>query len=125
MAELIAKRLGTSGKTAMDLLEHIDHHRLPIIGVENVEGFSSDTHGQLTVFLDALAEMGYLAKSFSMSASDFYLPTDRKRLYVVAMHEDKVKFPDGTSILEALDAMGIILKRLSSDEVLFNRRLLI
>ena len=79
---MIQQGLGTSGRTAHQLLEYLQVHLLPVIIIENVEDFCSKSHGQLEYFQSELKKFGYVSTALIMKTAQFYLPRDRSRAYV-------------------------------------------
>ena len=59
---MIQKGLGSSGKTARSLIDFLAMHPFPIVWLENVGELCSESHGQLHVLKELLANAGYIAK---------------------------------------------------------------
>ena len=114
---MIQKGLGSSGRTARDLLTFLEKHPMPIIVVENVEEFLSDSHGQLQYFQQVLLDIGYKSKPMVMRTVDYLLPQDRKRAYIIGLHQHMVTLEDGQTVDGILDNIVSTAARLASNQV--------
>lgn len=66
---------------------------------ENVPRLSWVYKDVLDYYIDVMSEFGYMSYNQVLTASDFNIPQDRDRVFVVSIHEsvagfDKFKFPD-------------------------------
>ena len=74
---LIQLALGTSGKTARDLLAYLQAHSPAAIIIENAEDFVHESHGQLAYFRELLDQIGYDTIVLVLRSNHYYLPQGR------------------------------------------------
>lgn len=79
------------------------HHRPKILFLENVRNFAKHDDGKtLKTVLHTLDELGYNASTQLFNASDFGLPQNRQRFFIVAVNrefsEKKFEFPTPTHL---------------------------
>lgn len=70
------------------------HHRPKILFLENVRNFAKHDDGNtLKTVLHTLDELGYNASTQLFNASDFGLPQNRQRFFIVAVNRDFSEVP--------------------------------
>lgn len=70
------------------------HHRPKILFLENVRNFAKHDNGNtLKTVLHTLDDLGYNASTQLFNASDFGLPQNRQRFFIVAVNRDFSKVP--------------------------------
>ncbi len=89
---IAGKRLGfqdSRGSVLFYLLEIIKFRIPPIVFLENVPNFASHDYGQTFQTLkDELQQLGYAVYSMLLDSSYFGVPQQRKRIYIIAFHQD-------------------------------------
>lgn len=90
----------TRGTLFFNILEILDVKRPRAFLLENVYGLTFHDHGNtFRVILDSLNELGYNVKWKVLSAKDFGLPQNRKRIYIVGfLEENNFDFPSPLGI---------------------------
>lgn len=77
--------------------------------LENVEGLVNHDGGRtLNVIVSKLTELGYLINYKVLNSSDFGVPQDRKRIYIVGTFNQK---PDLSDFPKSLKSVGEILEK--------------
>jgi DNA (cytosine-5)-methyltransferase 1 len=92
----IGKRQGfmhaTQGTLFYDVLRIITGKRCKAFLLENVQGLVTHDNGNtFKTILEALDEAGYIVHSKILNASDYGVPQQRKRIYIVGFRKDLVK----------------------------------
>lgn len=86
------KQLGfadTRGTLFFDVARIAKHHQPRLILLENVKNFAIHDKGRtLEVVVNVLKNMGYTVTWKVLSARDYGVPQDRKRIYIAAFRED-------------------------------------
>ena len=86
------KRLGfedTRGTLFFEIARIAKHHKPKILFLENVKNFASHDEGKtLETVKDTLEEIGYDVFYKILNASNFGLPTARKRIYILGFRKD-------------------------------------
>ncbi len=105
----IGKRQGfthaTQGTLFYDVLRILKHKRSKTFLLENVQGLVTHDNGNtFETILKSLDEIGYKVFYKILNASDFGVPQQRKRIYIVGFRKDlfkkkeiKFEFPVGTN----------------------------
>lgn len=93
----IGKREGfehpTQGTMFYEIVRIIENKKTPIVFLENVPGLINHDEGNtLQVIIDTLQDMGYKVHHTVLDASHFGVPQKRKRFYLVAFLDQKIKF---------------------------------
>ena len=79
----------TRGTLFFDICRILEHHKPPMVFLENVKGLVSHKEGEtLKIILDNLRKLGYYPHWQILSSLDFGLPQKRERWYCVAFRED-------------------------------------
>lgn len=91
----IGKREGfehpTQGTMFHEVVRILEKKKTPVVFLENVPGIINHEEGEtLEIIIKTLNELGYKVSYKVLSASDFGIPQNRKRFYLVA-HLDKTK----------------------------------
>lgn len=101
----IGKREGfehpTQGTMFHEVVRILEHKKTPIVFLENVPGIVSHEDGEtLDIIIKTLKSLGYTIKYKILNASDFGVPQNRKRFYLVAYlnKEKDFNFPEPTMI---------------------------
>lgn len=77
------------GTLFFDILRIATHHRPKILFLENVRNFAQHDNGNtLVTVLHALDGLGYNAFTQLFNASDFGLPQNRQRFFIVAVNRE-------------------------------------
>jgi site-specific DNA-cytosine methylase len=78
---------------------------------------SNETHNQLEVFQQHLADIGYAAIALKLKSSDYYLPQDRVRAYLIGLNVNLIELPEGETVQNVLEAMRALVYSLVGDFV--------
>lgn len=90
----------TRGTLFFDIARIVEYHKPKIIFLENVKNFASHDKGNtLAVVSKTLVNLGYSMHFKVLNTSNFGLPQNRERLYIVALNADyfdnsDFNFPD-------------------------------
>jgi DNA (cytosine-5)-methyltransferase 1 len=77
------------GTLFFDICRILEHHKPPMVFLENVKGLKSHEHGKtLNTILDKLQELGYFPHWKILSSLDYGLPQKRERWYCVAFRKE-------------------------------------
>ncbi|MBQ2914256.1 MAG: DNA cytosine methyltransferase [Clostridia bacterium] len=77
------------GKLFFEIIRIAKHHKPKIILLENVKNLEKHDNSQtLTRINEELANIGYTVYSKVLCASDYNIPQERKRIYIVAFRND-------------------------------------
>ena len=80
-------------------LGYVKRHHPGVLFLENLDNLSDDAgpgeNSNLDVVVDCLREEGYEVLPIRMRTSDYGLPQDRLRLYIIAFHSCSELFPEG------------------------------
>lgn len=95
------------GKLFFDIVRIAKHHKPKVLLLENVKNFEKHDNGNTMKKVKAeLENIGYNVFSKVLCSSDYGIPQQRKRLYIVAFHEKlKIKhfsFPKETADVNIL-----------------------
>lgn len=95
------------GKLFFEIIRIAKHHKPKIILLENVKNLEKHDNSQtLTRINEELASIGYTVYSKVLCASDYNIPQERKRIYIVAFRNDlnidNFAFPQKNSINKSL-----------------------
>lgn len=112
----IGKREGfehpTQGTMFHEILKIVDNKNPRVIFLENVPGILNHDDGKtLSVILDELSGRGYTCHHTILNASDFGVPQNRKRFYLVCFLDD-VKFSFPTPPMTHVDIGSYVEKDL-------------
>lgn len=93
----IGKREGfkhpTQGTMFHEIVRIADVRKPKVLFLENVPGIVNHDKGEtLAIILDTLAELGYQCSYTTLNASDFGVPQNRKRFYLVAFDSKEYNF---------------------------------
>jgi DNA (cytosine-5)-methyltransferase 1 len=91
------------GTLFFDIARIAKHHRPKVLFLENVRNFASHDDGRtLKTVLKVLEDMDYVASTRLYNASDFGLPQNRQRFFIVAVakefSETPFEFPEPTHV---------------------------
>ena len=96
----IGKREGfehpTQGTMFHEILRIIEHKKTRVVFLENVPGLVTHDKGQtLAIILDELTNLGYKCHTTILNSSDFRVPQNRQRFYLVGFLDDvDFSFPE-------------------------------
>lgn len=113
------------GTLFFDIARIAKHHKPKILFLENVRNFAQHDNGNtLKTVLNILDELGYNASTQLFNASDFGLPQNRQRFFIVAVNREfsnnKFEFPSPTHTAVKLE--DILLDDASlTDPLVINR----
>jgi DNA (cytosine-5)-methyltransferase 1 len=93
----------TRGTLFFDIARIIEYHRPQVLFLENVRNFSTHDEGKtLRIVESTLHDLGYSIFYKVLNASNFGLPQNRERIYIVGFRSDleidNFKFPKETNI---------------------------
>lgn len=96
------------GTLFFDIARIAKHHRPKILFLENVRNFAQHDNGNtLKTVLHVLDNLGYNASTQLFNASDFGLPQNRQRFFIVAVDrnfsEKKFEFPSPSHVAVKLE----------------------
>lgn len=103
----------------------VRHHQPSILLLENVKGFLRHDEGRtLNTVMNVLSEIGYNVYVDTLNSKDFGLPQNRDRVFVIAIHDEKVgdvefEFPEPT--LTRTRVGSILEPRVSSKYTISDR----
>jgi DNA (cytosine-5)-methyltransferase 1 len=127
---IAGKRLGfedTRGTLFFDIARIIQQHQPKVVFLENVKGFLNHDRGNtFKVVKQTLVDLGYSVYHQVLNASDFGVPQNRERIYIVALLNSRqhfnFPFPNETkpSLHEALES-NVPAKYYYNDKPLFDR----
>ena len=92
--------MDTRGTLFFDVARIINDRKPSLVLLENVKGFTSHDKGRtFATVVAALDELGYDTSSQVLNASDFGLPQNRERIFIVGINRRKIrgaefKFPN-------------------------------
>lgn len=115
----------TRGTLFFDVARIVKKHRPAMILLENVKGFAAHDRGKThRVVISVLEDLGYVVHSRILNASDFGIPQNRERIYIVAIHSriksaDKFQFPHPTNLPTRVGS--ILERRVDSKYVLSDK----
>lgn len=76
------------GTLFFDIVRIVKHHTPKLIFLENVKNLAKHDDGNtLSVILSHLDELGYVVYHQVLNASNFGLPQNRERIYIIAFHK--------------------------------------
>lgn len=112
----------TRGTLFFDIARIVDHHKPKVLFLENVKNFIKHDGGNtLKTVVNVIVKMGYNVKYEVLNTSNFGLPQNRERVYIVAFRNDidnsKFRFPTVnlkstlTGILESNPKDGKVINR--------------
>ncbi len=112
----------TRGTLFFDIARIVDYHKPKVLLLENVKNFiKHDTGNTLKTVLSVLKKMGYNVNYEVLNTSNFGLPQNRERVYIVAFRNDidnsNFQFPTVnlkstlTGILESNPKDGKVINR--------------
>ncbi len=113
------------GTLFFDIARIAKHHRPKILFLENVRNFASHDEGRtLKTVLGVLQDMDYLTSTQLYNASDFGLPQNRQRFFIVAVAKEfsdqPFVFPEATNVPVKLE--DILLQDPELTEALIIKR---
>lgn len=87
--------LDTRGTLFFDVARIIKDRKPSLVLLENVKGFTSHDKGKtFATVIAALDELGYNTSSKVLNASDFGLPQNRERIFIVGVNRRKIRGVD-------------------------------
>ena len=87
--------LDTRGTLFFDVARIINDRKPSLVLLENVKGFTSHDKGKtFATVIAALDELGYNTSSKVLNASDFGLPQNRERIFIVGVNRRKIRGVD-------------------------------
>lgn len=87
--------LDTRGTLFFDVARIINDRKPSLVLLENVKGFTSHDKGKtFATVIAALDELGYNTSSNVLNASDFGLPQNRERIFIVGVNRRKIRGVD-------------------------------
>lgn len=92
----------TRGTLFFDIARIVNHHKPKVLFLENVKNLAKHDEGKtLTTIIKTLEELEYTVFNKVFNASNFGLPQNRERVYIVAFRNNinskKFKFPTPTN----------------------------
>lgn len=77
----------TRGTLFFDIARIVHYHQPKILFLENVKNLTKHNEGKtLKIIVDTLSDLGYKVYYKVLNTSDFRLPQNRERVYIVAFH---------------------------------------
>jgi site-specific DNA-cytosine methylase len=102
---------GESGQTLGGILSYADHHRPPLVVIENVKNAPWEK------IKEEWGKIGYSSSHIIVDTKSYYLPQTRDRGYMVCVSDERLKRLGTTGVPEAWpDTLGKF-KRLASSPV--------
>jgi DNA (cytosine-5)-methyltransferase 1 len=91
----------TRGTLFFDIARIVNHHKPKVLFLENVKNLAKHDDGKtLKVIIKTLEELEYTVFTKVLNSSNFGLPQNRQRVYIVAfnnkLNSSKFEFPSGT-----------------------------
>lgn len=87
--------MDTRGTLFFDVARIINDRKPSLVLLENVKGFTSHDKGKtFATVIAALDELGYNTSSKVLNASDFGLPQNRERIFIVGVNRRKIRGVD-------------------------------
>ena len=84
--------MDTRGTLFFDVARIINDRKPSLVLLENVKGFTSHDKGRtFATVVAALDELGYDTSSQVLNASDFGLPQNRERIFIVGINRRKIR----------------------------------
>ena len=78
----------TRGTLFFDIARIVDYHKPSVLFLENVKNLAKHDDGNtLRIIITTLENLGYTIYTRVLNASNFGLPQNRERLYIVAFHK--------------------------------------
>lgn len=118
------------GTLFFDICRILEHHKPPMVFLENVKGLKSHENGKtLNIIITKLKELGYFPHWKILSSLDYGLPQKRERWYCVAFRKDiEFEFPTplgGKPILRDIVDLGntdssLVLPKFELDRIDFH-----
>jgi len=119
----------TRGTLFFDIARIVNYHQPKILFLENVKNFTRHDNGKtLQTVIDTLTGLNYTVQYKVLNTSDFGLPQNRERVYIIAFHNSytikTIDFPSPNitskleDILEENPLNGKIIDR---EDVFFNK----
>ncbi|MCP5064122.1 MAG: DNA cytosine methyltransferase [Ignavibacteriae bacterium] len=82
----------TRGTLFFDIARIVNHHKPKILFLENVKNFGRHDNGNtLKVVIETLNKMDYTVYHKVLNTSDFGLPQNRERIYIIAFNNVEIK----------------------------------
>lgn len=99
-----------SGRLFYDIVRIAQHHKPKIILLENVANIEFHDSGKtIETIIGELNKIGYLVHKKQLNSADYNVPQCRKRLYIVAFHQDveisKFRFPEPVRLVRNLEML--------------------
>lgn len=77
------------GKLIWDLLRIVEHHKPPIVLLENVPGLLSHAKGQtFAIIRTAIERLGYVVHTQIINAAESWVPQNRERVFILCFRTD-------------------------------------
>lgn len=98
----------TRGTLFFDISRIISHHKPKVVFLENVKNLAKHDDGKtFQIILETLDNLGYNVFSKVLNSSNFGLPQNRERVYIVgfekSINSDDFKFPENSNIPISLE----------------------
>lgn len=111
------------GTLFFDIARIVKHHKPKLLFLENVRNFERHDNGNtLKIVTNIIKELGYQVSYKVLNASDFGLPQNRERIYIVCFREglikDKFIFPNP---IETKTSLSDLLQDNPTDAKIINR----
>lgn len=121
----------TRGTLFFDIARIVKYHQPKILFLENVKNFEKHDKGKtLKVVQDTLEKLNYTVFYQILNTSNFGLPQNRERIYIVGFHKKFIEKPDFqfpkeniiTKIEDILEEKPIDGKIIERDDVFFYKK---
>jgi DNA (cytosine-5)-methyltransferase 1 len=118
----------TRGTLFFDIARIVDHHKPKVLFLENVKNLAKHDEGKtLKTIMKTLDSLGYNVFTKILNASNFGLPQNRERVYIVAfekkLHSNQFKFPSPSNekvcLEHILEDEPLNAKTIIRDDIVF------
>ncbi|MFZ4800061.1 MAG: DNA cytosine methyltransferase [Bacteroidia bacterium] len=120
----------TRGTLFFDVARIVKHHKPKVVLLENVSNFEKHDNGKtLKTVVLALKEIGYIVFYKVLNASNYGLPQNRERIFIVCFRNDlkidRFEFPKPyekkTSLLDMLEKKPSNAKIINRSDIVFTK----
>ncbi|MBF0209009.1 MAG: DNA cytosine methyltransferase [Oligoflexia bacterium] len=120
----------TRGTLFFDVARIVKHHKPKVVLLENVSNFEKHDNGKtLETVIWALKEIGYVVFYKVLNASDYGLPQNRERIFIVCLRNDlkidNFEFPKPyetkTSLFDILEKKPLKAKIINRTDIVFTK----
>jgi DNA (cytosine-5)-methyltransferase 1 len=119
----------TRGTLFFDIVRIVNFHKPKILFLENVKNFAKHDNGRtLKIVIETLEKMDYSVYFKVLNTSQFGLPQNRERIYIVAFYNSyevvKFEFPQGnkvSSLIDVLEENPVNAKIVNRDDIIISK----